>query len=256
MEQEQVLPWMQGLKLVVKRGYHSSTSCYYFGLPELGSMGFLLHFLRPADVFFDVGANIGAYSLLASGITGANSIAFEPAPLAAALFAKNTALNQLSGKVQLHQIGLGVAHQTIEFTTGKGIQNHISNTGDPQSTTIQLAPLDDFGKSDPPILLKLDVEGYETAVVAGGSATLSSPTTRALIVEQMGLGQRFGFDEEELHQRLVGLGFELFDYHPFSRKLERIKNPLFGNNLYLRDPGFVEKRLTAAAQITVHGRSF
>jgi len=45
---------------------------------NVNDMGFLLHFLRKDDLFLDVGANIGSYTVLAGGAVGAKSISFEP----------------------------------------------------------------------------------------------------------------------------------------------------------------------------------
>ena len=239
---------------MVQRGFHASTSCHYLGLPEFESMAFLLHLLRPGDVFVDAGANIGAYSLLASKVCGAESLAFEPALDAADIFRQNIRINRLENLVKLHQVGLGASQRTSSLTTQHGIQNHVSTTGNPtESVEIQLQPLDDFCKNRPPVLIKMDVEGFETEVVRGASKTLANPDVKALILERMGLGKRFGFDEVALHQELLAFGFQLFEYQPFEQKLNSLQVPVFGNNLYLRDVGFIENRVKSAPKITVYG---
>ncbi|MBK8563692.1 MAG: FkbM family methyltransferase [Saprospiraceae bacterium] len=248
--------WVEGLSLIVRRGYHASTACHYFGLPEFESMGFLLHFLKPADCFVDAGANIGAYSLLASGVCGAFSLAFEPDTNAAQMLLKNRALNHLESQIDVHETGLGASYQSLQMTTGKGIQNHISTQTDSPGTHIRIVPLDDFCKARVPVLIKIDVEGYETAVVKGAKNTLANLGVKALIVESMGLGQRYGFDEGALHQQLLSIGFQLFDYQPFTRKFHQIVTPIFGNNLYLRDVSFVENRVKNGLKININGSSF
>ncbi len=57
-------------------------------------MSFVLHFLRNTDLFIDVGANLGAYSILASSVSGARTIAFEPVPHTFQLLKNNIALNR------------------------------------------------------------------------------------------------------------------------------------------------------------------
>ena len=104
-----------------------------------------------------------------------------------------------------------------------------------------------------PVLIKLDVEGYETEVVRGAEQTLQNPQVKAVILERMGLGKRFGFDENLLHERLLQIGFRLFQYHPFERRLEQIDQPRVGNNLYLRDVGSVEKRIKSAKNVAISG---
>ena len=57
-----------------------ATGNIYTGLHEFEDMMFLLHLLRPGDIFVDAGANIGSYTVLASAVVGAKSISFEPVP--------------------------------------------------------------------------------------------------------------------------------------------------------------------------------
>lgn len=67
----------------------------YMGLEDFEEMAFLLHLLRPGDLFVDVGANVGAYSLLASGVCGAKSLAIEPIPETFSLMVENIRVNNL-----------------------------------------------------------------------------------------------------------------------------------------------------------------
>ena len=75
-----VIPYIEDTSLIVERGMHGATGNYYFGLHEFSDMSILFHFLRPSDTFLDVGANIGSYTVLASGVCKAKSISLEPAP--------------------------------------------------------------------------------------------------------------------------------------------------------------------------------
>ena len=52
--------WIEGSKLVVRNGMTGATGNIYCGLHEFSDMAFLLHLLRPDDLFVDIGANIGA----------------------------------------------------------------------------------------------------------------------------------------------------------------------------------------------------
>ncbi len=253
---EQFKPWLNGLNVIVKRGFHASTACHYFGLPEFESMAFMLHFLKEGDVFFDVGSNIGAYSVLASGVNKAYSIAFEPEPATCSLLKRNIALNKLDSYVEIHQLALGAKIQSVQLTAEKGIQNHILTSNKDRGIEIEMSTLDKFGLDKPPILIKLDVEGFETEVIDGAVQTIKLPAVKALIVERMGLGQRFGFDEALLHKRLLSQGFELFEYQPFTRQLTPLSIPAWGNNLYLRGLKKVEERIKSAPKIEVLGHCF
>jgi FkbM family methyltransferase len=61
-------------------------------------MSFLVHYLRQDDVFVDVGANIGAYTVLAAAAAGARTYAFEPSPAAVHSLRDNLALDHISGR--------------------------------------------------------------------------------------------------------------------------------------------------------------
>lgn len=217
-------------------------------------MVFLLHVLRPGDIFVDAGANIGAYSLLASGLAGAQSIAFEPFPPAADHFQQNISLNKLDNRIELHRIGLGAKKKSIQLTSEKGIQNHIVTTSQSiNSIDIELDSLDQICADQIPLLIKIDVEGYETAVIEGGKKLLENKGVKALIIETMGLGTRFGYKEDLLHDQLLSMGFGLYSYNVNERTFSALDRPLFGNNLYLKDMAFIQSRIKEAGITRVHG---
>jgi len=61
------LPYVNGTYLFATRGMTGATGNWYCGLHEYEDMSFVLHTLKPGDLFVDVGANIGSYSILAAG---------------------------------------------------------------------------------------------------------------------------------------------------------------------------------------------
>ena len=98
------------------------------------------------------------------------------------------------------------------------------------------APLDAVLQGQSPALIKIDVEGFETAVLAGAEQALADPGLLAVIMELNGGGARYGFDEDALHRDLSGRGFETFRYRPFERALESLQGARSGsgNTLYVR----------------------
>ena len=90
--------------------YDGATGNIYAGLHEFADMAFTLHFLRPDDLFLDVGANIGSYTLLASGVCKARTISFEPDP---------------ARTVVLEQAAVGGEGGEVEFTIGRDTGNHV-----------------------------------------------------------------------------------------------------------------------------------
>ena len=74
------VPFIAGTYLLAKKSMTGATGNIYTGLLEFDDMAFVLHALRPDDLFADIGANIGVYSVLAAKNAGASVIAVEPIP--------------------------------------------------------------------------------------------------------------------------------------------------------------------------------
>jgi hypothetical protein len=70
--------------VVIEAGMTGASINHYCGLDAAADMAFLLHVLHPGDVFFDVGANVGSYTILASGVAQARTLSLEPTPAKAA----------------------------------------------------------------------------------------------------------------------------------------------------------------------------
>ena len=73
LQDEIHLPWIGGQRLAVRRGMTGATGNIYVGLLEFPDMMFPLHFLQEDDLFLDIGANVGCYTILASGVCRAKT---------------------------------------------------------------------------------------------------------------------------------------------------------------------------------------
>src|SRR5688572_25821870 len=100
-----VYPFVHDTMLLVNRRVAGDEMNLLTGLGEFAEMAFVLHLLRPQDLFADVGANIGSYSILASGVSGAHSIAVEPVPETYGMLLRNIALNGLQHLVNAVNMG-------------------------------------------------------------------------------------------------------------------------------------------------------
>lgn len=101
------LPFVGGTRLFATRGMTGATGNWYCGLHEVEEMGFVLHALRPGELFVDVGANIGSYTVLAAGAVGADVVAVEPVPTTFAVLRRNVCLNDLVDRVFLRERRVG-----------------------------------------------------------------------------------------------------------------------------------------------------
>ena len=237
-------------QLIMWRGLTGATGNLYCGLLEFEDMGFLLHFLRPTDLFVDVGANVGVYTLLAAGEVGAQSIAVEPIPQTFAHLQQNIATNHLHTRVTAHNVGLGATNGSIQFTRSLDTVNHVATADETDTIDVPVTRLDDL-LGEVPALIKIDVEGFETEVLKGATRLLAAPTLRAIIIELNGSGARYGYDEDRIHQQLLDEGFAPHTYDPKTRAL--IALPSYGrhNTIYLRDTAFVQDRVRTARQVEI-----
>jgi FkbM family methyltransferase len=124
LRSEVVVPWVAGTRLAVRRGMHGATGNIYCGLHEFTEMAFILHLLRAGDLFADIGANVGSYTVLAAGVRGARVVAVEPGCAARVALAQNIALNRLGDRVSVQAVALGASVGRLAFSTGQDTTNH------------------------------------------------------------------------------------------------------------------------------------
>jgi FkbM family methyltransferase len=251
-----LVDWVNGAKFIAAPGERGVTCNIYAGLYEFQDMAYVLHVLRPDDVFVDVGANVGSYTILACGAAGARGYAFEPVPETFQKLLANLRVNDLGPRVQaLHQ-GVGAAPGALRFSTDQRCVNHVLADGeDGPAVEVAVVTLD-AAVAEAPAMMKVDVEGYETSVLAGAAATLRKPQLHSLLIELNGSGRRYGYDDDRIVDLLEGVGFHAFVYDPFQRELQPLagRRNAEGNTLFIRDLDLVRSRVATAAKVRVLGR--
>jgi FkbM family methyltransferase len=252
---EHIRPFVNDTRLAIRHGMHAATANIYVGLMEFEEMGFALHFLRRDDLFFDVGANIGTYCVLASAVCHARTLAIEPNPATQAALERNVELNELTDRVRIARLAAGARAGSAPITTGLDSLNHVAEADETSPTiTVPVETLDNLAGADVPILMKIDVEGFEAEVLAGAERVLADPRLKAVIIELNGSGARYGFSDADIHAGLLGFGFNPFRYDPLTRGLEPVRTFGAHNTIYIRDLPFVAERLKSAPPFTVLGR--
>lgn len=252
------VPYVGPTRLLAKPGMTGVTGNVYCGLHEFEEMGFVLHALRPGDLFLDVGANVGSYTVLAAGACGAAVVAVEPIPTTFRHLTDNVRLNAIEPLVELCNVGLGDRPGELEFSADLDTVNHVLS-GEERlrggGVTVPVATVDALLAGRSPTLVKIDVEGFETQVVAGAGTTLGSPGLLAVLMELNGSGTRYGFDEEALHRKVLAYGFEACAYAPLTRTLQPSarRGTVSGNILYVRDLAGLRARVASAPSYAVHG---
>lgn len=144
-----VYSYTENTKFLMAKGLTGATGNLYCGLAEFGDMSFLLHALRPEDTFLDVGANVGAYTILAAGEIGARSVSVEPIPSTFNNLVNNIRLNNFQEKVRALNIGLGNDKGVIKFTRSHDTVNHVATAHETDTVDVPVDKLDNIVSDAP-----------------------------------------------------------------------------------------------------------
>jgi FkbM family methyltransferase len=161
--------------------------------------------LRPGDLFVDVGANIGSYSIWA-GELGAEVIAFEPADDTFALLAENVALNGYA--ITAIQAAAGASCGMARFTSGRDCVNRLDLEGGVEARMVTIDSVIGDRTVDG---IKIDVEGFEIEVLRGCERALSQHRLRLIQLEwNSASGQAVGGDRVPVAELLAKYGYALY----------------------------------------------
>jgi FkbM family methyltransferase len=257
---EVIYEWINGAKIVARSGETGVTGNIYTGLHEFSSMGYLLHVLREGDLFVDVGANVGSYTILACVVRGTDCFSFEPVFSTFQRLMTNIRLNQLESKAKCFNIGVGDRKGKVAFTSDQNATNHALSDIETSDNVIiaDVATLDTILENENPNLIKIDVEGYETLVLKGAEETLKKESLHSVIMELNGSGERYEFDEAKILEMMSDYGFQTYSYNPLDRSLEDIqgKKSNSENTLFIRNLEAVIDVLRNSPIISIHGKQF
>jgi len=171
----------------------------------------------PGDVFFDIGANMGWYSILvALAQRSAQVHAFEPLPHSFAYLQHNLTLNPVRN-VSAHPFGFSDRAGTFDFfhhPQGSGNASAVNLSGRPDVTITPCAvrTLDDFAAElgQRIAFIKCDVEGAELLVFRGGQQTIARdlPIVFSEILRKW--SAKFGYDPNQIFDFFADLGYRAY----------------------------------------------
>lgn len=245
--------WIENLVFYASKGDGGIVANIYYGLYEFNESAFILHFLRKDDVFLDIGANVGHYSLLASGVKKCNSISIEPVPKTFDRLNEQIALNKLESKISTLNIGVGNECAKLNFSVDKNTMNRIVNEEYKNAIQIPVKTIDTICKDKNITLMKIDVEGYEKFVLEGSQTTLKNENLKAVIIEINFSNKFYGVENDEVAEILMKNHFRPFKYNPLNRQLTELKtyDKEQFNTIFIQDLKFVESRIKESKKIRV-----
>jgi FkbM family methyltransferase len=129
--------------------------------------------LRPHDVVIDAGANIGNHTVYFAAVAGCRVVAFEPNPAAARLLRRNAELNGVAEQVTVYEKALSDATGLARFDNSAALHNlgAVRVVAD-AAGEVETVTIDGFLPSVRPRLIKIDTEGYESAVLRGARSII------------------------------------------------------------------------------------
>lgn len=203
---------------------------------EPETVAWMEEFLKEDDVLWDIGANVGAYSLVAATFLNKHIqvYAFEPSFLNYAQLCRNIALNQLGDVITPFNVALSDQTSLEEFNyqnfiVGGAMHTIASKTGTETfkavfKQKIMGLSIDEMIKLyqlPVPNLIKLDVDGVEFRILKGAYQTLSNNKVRSILVE---------IDEDKdqnMIAYLTGLKFTIHARFPQGDGHQQLSNVVF-----------------------------
>lgn len=216
--------WIDNLKFYAKIGDAGIVGNIYFKLSDYEESMFLIHHLKKGELFVDVGANVGHYSLLAAGICDSEVVAIEPIISTFSKLNKNVVLNKLANKIQTFNIGIGEKSSFLNFTINKDVMNSVAQEYDKDIVRVEVMPLDELLKDKTPVFLKIDVEGFEHFVLKGAKNVLTMESLKYIIIEFNFSSSKFGHTNQEIFEILTSNNFIPVRYNTEKKSISILKN--------------------------------
>ena len=150
---------------------------YWLGTHEVAVQAALCERTCAGGVAYDIGAHAGFFSLLLSRLVGplGNVLAFEPEPANAARLVANLAANDATN-VEVHVAAVSNAVSTQHFARHESsLEGALAQDDDGRSAPVTTTTIDAIvsGGAPAPSIMKIDVEGAEGRVIAGGRRTIA-----------------------------------------------------------------------------------
>lgn len=231
--------WPAGLQAPVRGHYHPyrlrlnlqdwmERRAYFSGALYQREIELVLkRLVRRGDQVIDIGANIGLVTMLCAHRAGPNGrvIACEANPAICRRLQDHITLNRLDGRVRAVQGAVGAAPSTATlFIEGEHAGKGTLAASKGRAIEVDVLRGDDvFADIDParPLIVKIDVEGYEAQVLAGMGKTLTHPDCAILIEVTEDMLAAIGDSARKLYDILHANGYSGYAISPRAGRFTR-----------------------------------
>ncbi len=197
-------------------------------------------------IFWDIGANIGLYSIYASLIhKNIKVYSFEPSTSNLRILSRNISINNLENKILINQFPLSKSEKGFnlmmenEFMEGGALhsfglkKNFEGNILNPKNNYMIYGFNIDYIVNnlnfEIPNYLKIDVDGLEHQILEGGINTLSHKNIKSILIE---INENYDEQEKKIKSIMYDLNFSLLKkeqskYIKLSKEFEKSFNYIY-----------------------------
>ena len=182
------------------------------------------HYVEKNDVLFDIGTNMGFYTVWMSRFINQNGKihCFEPDKLNYSRLQANISLNKIKSLIKTNRYAVSDFNGWLKFTEDRDGENHISNNALESTVEVQSIALDTYLEIQGIqhiAYMKIDVEGFELQVLKGAREILENKKVDIIQLEINQQLNNAGTKVSDLLFFLKNYGYNLYSYEPVSRCL-------------------------------------
>jgi FkbM family methyltransferase len=198
-----------------------SGALYYNGFFEANLTNFFVNFLQDGDTFFDIGANVGYYSLLGSSLVGPRGkvLSFEPTPRTFASLSENVRSKDnievfnnavLDREVEIEFFDYGPKYSPFNSVV-KRTSEQMFFKDKFEAIRVKAIAIDTFCKTRQvfPTFAKIDVEGSEHFILEAMSTVLDE--ARPLVSIEVSAAEELNDNCRKSTSILLSKGYECFE---------------------------------------------
>lgn len=200
-----VVPVLRGPMRGAKWVTGATTNGAWLGTLERDKLEHLVSRLSPGQVVWDIGANVGLYTLPTAKTVGSSGLvfAFEPMPQNLVYLKQHVSLNSLTNVV-IVDAAVAESYGKLLMTEGDSPSEFfVDPNGSFEVPAIALDEWREQTGTPPPNIVKIDVEGAESEVLRGGAKTFSEYRPTVYLALH---GER---QRQECGEMLIGWGYKL-----------------------------------------------